>query len=513
MKTNHTPEEIEILINPNKEPLVLPERFNKENYSQIRSFHQSLPAYRPTPLISLKALAETLGVKAIYIKDESHRFGLNAFKALGASWAMEKLIKEENAKAEENSPTKLKTETVNQNGKATSEKASALNDIKDNLGEKLAAQANVIDKVNQDSKITKAEAKAYTEICSKNCADAKSSTVASVKASADNENCEKDFAEAKTMEVTNAKAKAYNQICEKDFAEAKSLAVTKVKAKAFTFVTATDGNHGKAVAWAAANAGARAFVFMPKGSAESRVEAIRALGACVEVTDFNYDATVAHAAEFAKKNGYFLMQDTGFEGYTATPWNITMGYTTMASEAIEQMEGLLPTHVFLQAGVGSMAGGVMGYLLDSLRNNPPFVSIVEAAGADCIYQSALNGKITRVEGECDTIMAGLNCGSVSLCVYELLMQGAKAFIKCSDSISEEGMRRLARPQAGDKPIVSGESGAVTAGLVCRLCEDEAYSEGRELLGLNKDSVILLFSTEGATDPVNYEKVLNFASDK
>lgn len=134
-----------------------------------------------------------------------------------------------------------------------------------------------------------------------------------------------------------------------------------------TFATTTDGNHGRGVAWAAQQLGQNAVIYMPKGSARERVDHIRNLGAECIVTDMNYDDTVRLTMKTAKERGWEIVQDTAWEGYTKIPTWIMQGYSTLADEAVEQMQAMgiqRPTHVFLQAGVGAMAGGVLGYLVD-----------------------------------------------------------------------------------------------------------------------------------------------------
>lgn len=192
---------LELIVNPNAGRSILPDCCNEETFAAVRAFHETLPGYAPTPLVPLPALAQTLGVKGIYLKDESQRFGLKAFKALGASYAIHRL-----------------------------------------LG---------------------------------------------------------DRAEG-----------------------------------GFLTVTATDGNHGKGMAWSTHRMGGHAVVFMPAGTVDSRVEAIRAIGDTeVTVTAENYDGTVAIAAAYAKEHGGFLVQDTSFPGYEDIPQNITLGYSTMVAEA------------------------------------------------------------------------------------------------------------------------------------------------------------------------------------
>ena len=180
------------------------------------------------------------------------------------------------------------------------------------------------------------------------------------------------------------------------------------------FATATDGNHGKGVSWAAGLFGCKAHVFMPKGTVEVRRRAVEEAGsASAEITDLNYDQTVQYAASLAERNGWVLIQDTSWEGYEKIPGWIIEGYLTMAEEITARMNGLLPTHIFLQAGVGSMAGGIESYFLDYGGDQRPLVTIVEPTAAACIYQSVLagDGRAHSVAGSPETVMAGLNCGT------------------------------------------------------------------------------------------------------
>lgn len=355
----------------------LPDFFNEEAYRDVKEFHTSMEEYAPTPLLSLGSLAERLGVKGIYVKDESKRFGLNAFKGLGGSYAIHKIIEKD-------------------------------------------GPANRV------------------------------------------------------------------------------------------FVTATDGNHGRGVAWAAHRCGGKAYVFMPKGTVEVRAQAIRSIGdTFCQITDETYDRCVEMARRFAEENGYHLVQDTGFEGYEEIPNNITLGYTTMADEAMKQLEKAgekKVTHIFLQAGVGSMAGGVLGYFVDRYEGKPPVTVIVEANGSECHLLSAQKGEYTCITDGSDTLMAGLNCGSPNIFTWPILRDNASWFASCPDSVTIEGMKKSAHPEGDDPLLISGESGAVDLGLLLRILEREEYGDQKKAMGFDEDSVILLFSTEGNTDPEHFEQV-------
>ena len=369
--------------------------FTRDAADDPRRFHRSLAAYAPTRLAALPSASASLGLGGVYVKDESSRFGLKAFKGLGGSYAM------------------------------------------------------------------------FRVLCERFGLDAR----------------EVDFRDFQRPELQR-------------------------RCRDITFATATDGNHGKGVSWAAGLFGCRARVFMPAGSVEARRRAIEEAGnATAEVTAGNYDQTVEHAARLARDNGWILLQDTSWEGYEAYPRWIAEGYLTLAAEAADQLGGVRPTHVLLQAGVGSMAGAVAGYLLDRYRDRPPHIIIVEPDVAACVYASAQagDGEMRSIGGNPRTIMAGLNCGTPCGIVWPVLRDGAFAYAACPDSTTIRGMRAYAHPHAGDEPIVSGESGAVTYGALIEMASDARL---RDLLGLDADSNVLLVNTEGDTDPDSYREIVH-----
>lgn len=184
----------------------------------------------------------------------------------------------------------------------------------------------------------------------------------------------------------------------------------------------------------------------------------------------------------------------------------------MALEALEQLQATgveRPTHIFVQAGVGSLAGAVVGFFASMFPNNPPICAIMEAQAADCLYRSALaaDGQPRVVDGDLETIMAGLACGEANTISWDILRNHAHAFISCPDWIAARGMRVLAAPVKGDPQVISGESGAVGAGLLSVLFESDDYKGLRDSLSLTADSKILMFSTEGDTDPERYRDIV------
>ena len=278
------------------------------------------------------------------------------------------------------------------------------------------------------------------------------------------------------------------------------------------FATATDGNHGRGVAWTARQLGCKAIVYMPQGAATSRIEAIAHEGAEVHVTDLNYDDTVRLVRTKAEAKGWQVIQDTAWPGYEDIPRWIALGYTTMAKEAHQQIADFghqAPSHLFLQAGVGAMAGAVLGYYHKLYGTQTPITTILEPKHAACIYQSVQNngGDPVRVAGELQTIMAGLACGEPNPLTWPILRDYASSYLSCEDYLAASGMRILANPMNGDTRIIAGESGAIGLGVVYALLSRSEYGELRESLGLNSHSTILCFNTEGATDPKSYRKIV------
>lgn len=372
---------------------------DKEEVSKAKKFHQSFLEYDETPLIDLKELAKKIGLGGIYLKDESYRFELNAFKVLGGSFAMGKYLAEKLGEDIEDLPYEKMT----------------CKEVKDKLGD-------------------------------------------------------------------------------------------------ITFVTATDGNHGRGVAWTANRLKQKSVVFMPKGSSIKRLNNIKAEGAEASITELNYDDAVRLANKYAEEHNGVIIQDTAWEGYEKIPAWIMQGYGTMALEASEQLKALnvlKPTHIFVQAGVGSLAGAVQGFFASQYGEECPKTVVVESNLADCYYKSAIanDGEARSVGGDMQTIMAGLACGEVNTIGFTILKNYSKAFISCPDWVAAKGMRILGNPLKGDTGVISGESGAVTTGALYEIMTNDEYRDLKEALELDENSKVLLFSTEGDTDPEKYREIV------
>ena len=276
-----------------------------------------------------------------------------------------------------------------------------------------------------------------------------------------------------------------------------------------TVTCATDGNHGRSVAWGAHTFGCRCVIYIPETVSVGRCQAIAAYGAEIRRFTGTYDDGVRRAAVDAAAQGWMVVSDTAYEGYTDVPRDVMQGYSLMVEEALRQTSAV-PSHVFVQGGVGGLAAGVCSYLWERYGAARPYFVIVEPEKADCFYRSAVAGRPTPAEGALDTIMAGLACGEVSPLAWRILETGADAFMTIDDEAAVDCMRLLAAGRFGDDPVVAGES--AVAGLAGLLVAS-ADADARARLDLHPDSRVLVFGTEGATDPEVYRSIVGRRPDE
>ncbi|MFT6327846.1 MAG: diaminopropionate ammonia-lyase [Crocinitomicaceae bacterium] len=350
------------------------------------------PAYAITPLHSLSEMAADAGLAAIWYKDESERFGLKSFKALGGAYAV----------------------------------ACQLQNL---LEQRLGKRPSISDLLEGRLK--------------------------------------------------------------KDVAE---IVVT----------CATDGNHGRSVAWGAQMFGCGCIIYIHRDVSEGRKVAIEAFDAEVIRIRGNYDESVRQAGEDAKAYGRIIVSDTSYEGYMEVPKDVALGYTVMLSETVKQLDGEIPTHVFLQGGVGGLASAVAGYFWDLWGDHRPRFIVVEPEQANCLQLSAKAGKPVVVKGDLDTLMAGLACGEVSLLAWQILSNGADDFMTLSEDAIADTMGLLAKGYKSDPVIEAGESAVPGLAAAINACGQDSFAKA---LNLNAKSKILVIGTEGATDPELYQQLV------
>ena len=278
-------------------------------------------------------------------------------------------------------------------------------------------------------------------------------------------------------------------------------------------VCATDGNHGRAVAHVAQEYGCPATVFVPGYTVRARIEAIENEGAEVVVVDEGYDAAILEAARFAEREGATVVSDTSWPGYEEIPRWIMAGYTQIMEEAAGQwLPDAPPDLVFVQVGVGGLAGAVVSWLCHYYSKKRPFVISCEPAGAACLLESLRAGKRLQLQGSLPTIMAGLRCGQVSMVAWPLLSDAVDAAVAVTDDYAARAMQLLARPKGVDPVVEAGESGACGLAALLAVLQDTRLRPVCEAGRIGSASRILFLNTEGATDPELYHRMVIDAAD-
>ncbi len=267
---------------------------------------------------------------------------------------------------------------------------------------------------------------------------------------------------------------------------------------------ATDGNHGRSVAWGAQMFGCGCVIYIHRDVSEGRKQAMEAFGAKVIRIAGNYDESVRQADADAKANGRIIVSDTSYEGYMEIPKDVALGYTVMLDELVTQLDGAIPTHVFVQGGVGGLASAVGGYFWDLWGTRRPRLVIVEPEKANCLQQSAKAGKPVAVDGGLETLMAGLACGEVSALAWKILSVGGDDFMTISEEAVPATMRLLAHGFEQDPAIEAGESAVPGLAAAVIAAQDPVLSK---TLGLDANSRVLVIGTEGATDPELYRTLV------
>ena len=273
-----------------------------------------------------------------------------------------------------------------------------------------------------------------------------------------------------------------------------------------TLVSATDGNHGRSLAWGCQRFGAPCRIYIHAEVSEGRAAAMRDLGAEVIRIAGDYDDSVRLAKEEAATNGWFVVSDTSWEGYSEPPRDVMAGYGVMTREVCAALEAP-PTHVFLQGGVGGLAGSVAAALRQFYGVGSPRVVIVEPDRAACLFDSARAGQATNFTITEETIMAGLSCGEPSEMAWQILAEEARDFLTIPDRIVAPTVRLLAQGACGDPVVEAGESAVAGLAALIAARQDADLSDS---LGLEATSRVLLIGSEGVTDPAIFAAIMGGA---
>ena len=273
--------------------------------------------------------------------------------------------------------------------------------------------------------------------------------------------------------------------------------------KDITVSTATAGNHGKSVAWGAKNLGLNCKIFISENVSETRAEEMRNFNAEVIRVKGNYENSLNVCKEESKKNKWEIIQDVAWPDYELVPKLTMAGYSTMIKEISVQTNEYV-THIFLQAGVGGMAAGVVAGVANYFKKVPKII-IVEPENANCVMQSIENNTPTSVDIKRESIMGGMSCGDVSLVPWQILKNSVNNCVSVSDKFVSQTVAMLADKMLSDISIVGGECATPGITSLISCCNNK---ETKSALDINENSNILLIGCEGSADVELYQKLLN-----
>jgi len=274
--------------------------------------------------------------------------------------------------------------------------------------------------------------------------------------------------------------------------------------KDIVVATATAGNHGRSVAWGARRLGLKCKIFISEYVSDARGQAMADLGADVIKVNGNYEKSLVECIKQSTNNNWQIVQDVAWQDYMLVPKYTMAGYCVMMKEIVDQIKNEQITHVILQAGVGGMAGAMIGGIARYLDYTPTII-VVEPDSAACVLESIKKGKIEKIDIKRESLMGGMSCGEVSLVPWEILKNSVRYCISLPDDDIAKTMRLLGNASFSNEKIIAGENSAPGVISLIASCEDQKI---KETMKLNKDSNILLIGCEGDTDQAMYQKLIN-----
>jgi len=273
--------------------------------------------------------------------------------------------------------------------------------------------------------------------------------------------------------------------------------------KEITVSTATAGNHGRSVAWGAKRLGLKCKIFISEFVSEARGKAMESLGADVVKVKGNYENSLIECIKQSTENDWQIVQDVAWKDYMVVPTLTMAGYSVMMKEIVDQINNESITHIFLQAGVGGMAGAMVAGVARYLKNIPKII-VVEPDSAACVMKSIESGKIEKVQIVRESLMGGMSCGEPSLVPWKILKKSVNNCISLPDDDIGKAMKLFANASFGNDKIIAGENAAPGVISLIACCNDEKIKNS---INLDSNSNVLLIGCEGDTDQEMYQKLL------
>ncbi len=278
--------------------------------------------------------------------------------------------------------------------------------------------------------------------------------------------------------------------------------------KKITVSTATAGNHGKSVSWGAKKVGANCKIFISENVSTTRAFEMKKLGADVIRVKGNYEKSLKVCKEISKRKGWKIVQDVAWKNYEYVPKLTMAGYSVMIKEISNQTKHYI-THVFLQAGVGGMAAGVISGIAKYFKRIPKII-VIEPEHANCVMESIKYGSLKKVNIKKQSIMGGMSCAEVSLVPWRILKNAVNNCVSVSDKYVPQTLTMLAKKKFSDKSIIAGECSTPGVISIISCCSDPLV---KKKLEINEKSNILIIGCEGDTDKNLYNKLYKIGNQK
>jgi len=278
--------------------------------------------------------------------------------------------------------------------------------------------------------------------------------------------------------------------------------ISKKKNK-ITVSSATAGNHGKSVAWGAKRLKLKCKIFVSQHVSKTRVDEIKKFGAEVIRVKGNYEDSLRKCQILSKKNNWSIIQDVSTKNYKYVPQLTMAGYSILIREISEQTNQYI-THIFLQAGVGGLAAGLVAGVAKYFKRIPKII-IVEPDKADCVLQSIKSKKLKKIKIKKESIMGGMSCNEMSLVPWQILKKATNCCVSVSDNNVARTVAKLKDKKFSKASIIGGE--CATPGIIA-LIGIWNDKKTRKLINLNQNSNVLVIGCEGNADVKLYKQLLS-----
>ena len=273
--------------------------------------------------------------------------------------------------------------------------------------------------------------------------------------------------------------------------------------KNITISSATAGNHGRSVAWGAQRLKLRCKIFVSQFVSETRVKEIKRFGAEVIRVKGNYEDSLKECQRLSKKNNWEIVQDVSTKNYKYIPQLTMAGYSILIKEISNQTNQYI-THIFLQAGVGGLAAGVVAGVAKYFKRIPKII-VVEPDRADCVLQSIKVKRLKKIRIIKESIMGGMSCNEMSLVPWQVLKKTAKCCVSISDNNIAKTVAGLKDKKFSKTSIIGGECAAPGVIALIGICNSVKI---KKFLNLNDNSNILVIGCEGNADVKLYKQLLS-----